>query len=322
MGGCTKALIAARIGYQPTSGGMDRMGVLFAEGDLHEETVVKRLEIEEYVVSDRQRELSCRIDTKAQITVQGHIDGILTGHPFGPYLLEIKSMGVKEYGQWLKTRWDTPGLIQKYKWQVSFYMNCLQMPLFFVVKNRNNGQVDKSTVTDPFYSLLQISERIEGIEQAAAEGELPETCDWRQWPCPFSYLEEDSETAVAVAATTTTIPGVLTDHERTIEQLAIEYDKCRAAVKAATLEREEAQQALLTAAGSSSMVVGRARVTQFEGVTEFVDRDKMIEDGVWGKYRKETMWSGLRVSVKKLTSEVAWTDKDGVHILENEEDNE
>jgi hypothetical protein len=190
LGACTKSIIAARSGYEGLDVFSD-MQVL-EEGNLHEVAVIERLRNDGWIISREQEEVYKEL-TGFGVQVQGHSDGIIQWPGDDPCVLEVKSMGDASFKDWKRRGWSNPGIIQKYKWQVSFYMICFAMPLHFVVKNRNSGEIDTDFVRTPFYSWSDIVARITNIELAVRKGDLPQLCDWPMYPCPFNYLHEDEE---------------------------------------------------------------------------------------------------------------------------------
>lgn len=210
LGGCKKALLAARLGYDEIYSGRGGKPQIFAEGELHENAVVDRMRLMGWEIADQQLEIVLQI-RRYIVQVVGHIDGMARLHEtvsyqpdqLGPWkLLEIKSMGTKEYSKFRELAWDTPGLIQKYKWQISCYMYALATegmlfrPAILAVKNRDNGELWLENIDKPFFTFHEISARILEIEQWVKDGLGPEqlVCDVPNFFCPYSYLHEhDSE---------------------------------------------------------------------------------------------------------------------------------
>ena len=150
LGGCVKAQVAEQLGFTAldTSKRMENMA---REGALHERAILSRLnEICEWdgrtELSGQQQEVTLPI--LKGVTIVGHLDGIANGS-----VIEVKSMGKDPYKVWKEKRWDTPGFVQKYKWQVSCYMQATVMPCTFIVKNRDTGEVSVEWVEDPFYGM-------------------------------------------------------------------------------------------------------------------------------------------------------------------------
>ena len=186
LGSCIKSLIAGRLGYEPLDVWSDMQ--ILKEGDLHEGDVVNRLREQGFIISRQQQELEYVLSGFG-VRITGHIDGVSQyrrseNETDPPCLLEIKSMGDSSFKDFKRRGWGTPGLIQKYKWQTSFYMLMLNMPMMFVCKNRNSGEIYTDLVKVPFYSLAEIVARITAIEIAARNNDIPEKCEWAMYPCP------------------------------------------------------------------------------------------------------------------------------------------
>jgi hypothetical protein len=288
LGGCLKAQIAEKLNFTAidTSGKMERFA---NEGALHEEDVVRRLAI----VEDRQREVT--LELMPSVVVVGHLDGIFragdVSHLQMPRVLEVKSMSDDAFKKWKENGWDTAGLVQKYKWQVSVYMLATGLGLYFVVKNRNTGEWSEVLVDEPFYSKQDILSRVLEIEKWVRRGELPEECDVKNFPCPFYYLEQQESLELA--------------EDEALEVVAIMYEECRKQVKAAELRQKEARRALDTAlAGREKVTTAKAKVTYYEVKTKKLAVDKMKDDGVEvDKYYVEVIGKRLRVTVHEDNDE-------------------
>lgn len=188
LGGCSKAIIAARLAYDPMDP-PESMGQVFAEGNLHESAVIEWLKGRGYKIQDEQLEVV--IPCPLNCVIVGHVDGI-ADWDISRGVLEVKSMSDNAFKTFQKMRWDTPGLIQKYKWQISSYMISLGLPGLLVVKNRNNGDTLILEIPKPFYDKSQLIARVVSLEIQARKG-LPESCDNPSYPCPFYYLHEEKE---------------------------------------------------------------------------------------------------------------------------------
>lgn len=201
LGGCLKGQIAACLGMkpiEPDEASFTRM----AEGQLHEDDVVARLRTDGYEVT-RQQELVTIHSTDTYLArfagieqfaykwmVQGHLDGVLTGDPFtptGPKVLEIKSMGKDAFRLFKAQGWEAPGLVQKYKWQLSVYMLATGLEALLIAKSRDSGELLRMPVEMPFYDLTDVTARVAYIEDHVARGQLPDDCP-HDFFCPFKYL--------------------------------------------------------------------------------------------------------------------------------------
>ena len=199
LGGCLKALVAKRMGYQGKdidgagSPGGDRLRRIFAEGNLHEQAVIDVLRDQyRWMIKDQQRLVTMEVGVPGAV-VMGHIDGIGAPEFLNWCLVEIKTMGADGFKEFSKHRWNTPGLVQKYKWQISVYAMALKMQHMLVVKNRNDGAIIIEGPHNSFYTYDDIQTRVLTIETLAESGILPDECDFNNYPCPFEYLHTEDK---------------------------------------------------------------------------------------------------------------------------------
>lgn len=126
-------------------------------------------------------------------TITGHLDGRITvSHNGGEKVLEIKTMADKSWQDFYKNGWGSKGsLIEKYRWQASFYMLATGLPLMLVAWNKDTEEIARQTVTVPFYSVSDIASKIWKAEKYIASGEIPDGCS--DFPCPYVYLHPPKE---------------------------------------------------------------------------------------------------------------------------------
>jgi hypothetical protein len=134
LGGCEKALIAKRMGYEPDQsvyskqGG--RMTTIFKEGDLHETAIVEQYKANDDDITCQQFEIN--IPIVPGVIVQGHLDGVIsrpTDPEFGrSRVLEIKSMGDGPFKEFKRHRMDTPGLSAEVQMAVLCIHDCNGTP--------------------------------------------------------------------------------------------------------------------------------------------------------------------------------------------------
>lgn len=214
-----RELVAGRLGFDraPISPDLQQ---LFDEGNLHEEAVLKDLAKRGWEISHSQADMNnigdyqheVDLQITSEIMVRGHVDGLAI-EP-SRCVLEIKSMGDSSYQAVQGRGWDTPGLIQKYKWQVSVYMLATGLPLVLWYKNRNNGKSDTLGAAVPFYSKAQIAGRVLEAEAWARRGQLP-PCDVTSFPCPYYSLCDKVDTREVLG-------------DEALEQVAVEYKRTKA----------------------------------------------------------------------------------------------
>jgi len=248
------------------------------EGALHEKAVIIWLSDHD-PVTDQQREVTVPI--LKDVTIVGHLDGIHKNE-----IVEIKSMGKDPFKAWIDKKWDTPGYVQKYKWQVSVYMHSLNMPLKFVVKCRDNGYVHIEHLEEPFYSMDDLMARVLEIEKWVRRGELPDECSVSQYPCPFYYLEQQKSLELM--------------EDAVLDDLAVMLEEARVAEKAAKERVRVARVSIEDSLGERDRVeTEKTKVTRYSQKRKRLDEDKMRGDGVEvDKYYVETLYKGVRVTVK------------------------
>lgn len=202
LGGCVRALVAERMGYEPLPY-PEWIQQRFGEGNLHEGDILRRaqatvgVEWAENGHPDDQPEIELEIppwDSEGldHLIVRGHCDGV--GYVQGlPYIIEAKALSAGEFIRWLKEGFEG---FKRYAWQLSCYMIGVSpnepYQGLFVVKDRNSGDIDFTWVKEPPYSFAEITARVHESERMAAEQWLP-TCDISMYPCPFSFLHEDED---------------------------------------------------------------------------------------------------------------------------------
>ncbi len=240
LGKCARGVVAEKLGEKPIPHD-DRTLLRFGEGNLHEkDVIVNRLPALGYVVRDQQRAGSL---TVAGVPVVYHLDGAINGAAGVPLVLEVKAPSRDEYKKWIATGWDTPGLWQHYKWQVSLYMHAMGMELMMAVKNRDTGQLDLSVQGTPFYTTQEIAAKVAYFEDHRTRGVLPETCPHEyfcqyKWLCPAVESKEEADVVV----------------EPVLEDVLRDYAAATAAIKEAKATKAALQTEL------EILLAGRTRV--------------------------------------------------------------
>jgi hypothetical protein len=222
LGGCLRALVAARLGYDPLP--FDEASELrMGEGNLHEPVIVEWLKTDGWTVTDQQKLIELTVaDT---LVVRGHIDG-QARHTGPPRLLEIKAMGQDPFKRWVADRFASN---DRYAWQVSAYMHALDLPGLFVVKNRNTGEVDVFEVDEAPIPLAKIKARVAQVEAIARRGDFP-ACDTEYlWNCPYRFLHDQKELPLG---------GEAVVDAAEVDALAAAYDRARTqATQADTMKK-------------------------------------------------------------------------------------
>jgi hypothetical protein len=278
-----KAQIAQHLEYRAvdTSKQMENFA---NEGELHEDDVVRKLK----TVTHRQESVSFGISNAFDIV--GHIDGIYYDDIRDEqFLLEVKSMSKDVWREFTDKGWDTPGHIQRYKWQISVYMLATKLPCYFVAKNRNDGRLHTEIIREPFYTQSEIILRVVIMERAVRKGELPNECDVNNFPCPYFYLEEVDPVDLA--------------EDEILDALAEMYEEARLDVKIAEGRQKEARKALDAGMGDREKVeTEKAKVTYYQRKGKKFDlakaKEELGEEVVEG-LMTPTQYKGLRVTIKE-----------------------
>lgn len=295
LGGCERAQIAKQLEYMAINPPQQMMDV-FAAGEKAEHRAISELIKRGWLITGQQMEL--REDISSQFCLTGHIDGIggrwgddgKGNRVAGPdHVIEIKSMSSAIFGSWLRTKWDTEGLVQKYKWQVSAYMNMLSMPCLFVVINRDVKDaviLDIEYVQTPFYSMGDIKAKIVRMEAKVRDGELPHDCDVDNgWACPFRYLH--------------TVEYELSDDDD-LAEIAILYKRALGRKRVVEEEVRELRRKLDENTKCESFHHAKVDVTYYESKNPpRWDEAKLREDGINpDEYKTQTKGTRCRVTLR------------------------
>lgn len=222
LGGCIRALVAARLGYDPLP--FDEAAELrMGEGNLHEPVIVEWLKTDGWTVVDQQKLVELTVG--GTLVIRGHIDGVGGRGANDPArLVEIKAMGEEPFKRWVADRFASN---DRYAWQVSTYMHALDLPGLFVVKNRNTGAVDLFEVDEAPIPLAKIKARVAQVEAIARRGEFPDCDTAYLWNCPYRFLHDQKER-----------PGITEVDDDEVDALAAAYDRARTqAAQADTMKK-------------------------------------------------------------------------------------
>jgi CRISPR/Cas system-associated exonuclease Cas4 (RecB family) len=167
VGTCPRALSAERLGLK--SEALPAWLESSAnEGKKHEEWIIEELQADDIAVTGRQMELVYRITDN--IGLLGHIDGIVNNHSDTKQLLEIKTMSQYEFDRWMRGGWSE---FPQYATQLTCYMEALGIyKALYVVKNRNNGFIDKKEIVGTPEPMEAIVAELIEVEKCVAEGKL------------------------------------------------------------------------------------------------------------------------------------------------------
>lgn len=195
-GHCVKELWLWRTGIKPkdvTPGPKKPLsaGLLGArEGSLHESWIVEELEREDYQltwVGENQRELEKRF---RRFVVKAHPDGMVRGNELGDEwrVLECKALKQERFELWVRYGWDA---FPNYAAQVSLEMYLSGAKAFYIVKNRNTGDMVKLKVDHFPIAPAVLLKKFASVEDLCeANNEVGPDCGAKaEWFfCPFFTL--------------------------------------------------------------------------------------------------------------------------------------
>lgn len=287
VGGCVRALTAARLGYDPLPFD-DAAEQRMAEGVLHEPAVVSWLEEHGWTVTDEQREVEVSVGDR--LVIRGHIDGI--GHRSSKErrVVEIKAMGDDVFKEWVGRGFEAN---QRYAHQLSVYMAGLGMPGLMAVKNRNTGEVHLTEVDDAPVAVAVLKTRVARVEAIARSGEFPDCDSVQKWGCPYRYLHDAPM-----------LPGVVPVDDAEVDALAAAYDRARASMQQAETMKRLARDRLADAVRERGKVrTGNWSVSCSLQKRTSVDMGKLRAEVDVSAYEVTTELETVRVSEVKKVAE-------------------
>ena len=197
LGYSLEQLVAPHLGYDaipPPEWLMQR----FQEGTDLEPQVLAELESLGWQLTVAQDEVNSEGDYQLEVmlevipgvaTVRGHLDA-----KTATSVVEVKSMAEKSFKEASRLAWETPGLIQKYKWQLSAYMLATGLDGVLVVCSKGADGLKNLLYMyayEPFYTIADIANKLQAAEDAINSGIIPEGCT--DYPCPYFYLHAPIE---------------------------------------------------------------------------------------------------------------------------------
>lgn len=221
LGGCLRALVAARLGYTPLP--FDEASELrMGEGNLHEPAILSWLEADQgWMVGRRQEELEVLVGQR--LVIRCHPDGVAVRRD-DSRVAEAKAMGADPFKRWVTEGFSA---FDRYAWQMSVEMLSADLPGLFVVKNRNTGEHHVTLVDEMPVPAAKIKARVAQVEAIAQRGDFPDCDTAYLWNCPYRYLHDQKEL---------TVPGAVDDAE--VDALAGAYDRARTlATQADTMKK-------------------------------------------------------------------------------------
>ena len=195
IGGCIRALLAARLGFNPvlppTQEAADILEEALEYGRAQEEVILDELRADGWTIEAQQTELEIRF---GNVIIRGHLDAVASknGQRRG---VEIKTAGKDRFQRFVRHGLGYTGdpVIRKWAYQVSFYMARTGLPWVVVTQERveqGRGALHFLWLDRPPVPVLDILRRVKKVEQLAQDGALSTTtCDVEHdFFCPFRYL--------------------------------------------------------------------------------------------------------------------------------------
>lgn len=289
-GSCITALVAAMLGYKEDRSTFTHDILMNAakEGNLHEGAIVEELK-RDYGWRVYGGQDVVEVKVIPRVFVRGHIDGLCI--PKGmrnERLLEIKTMSRDRFKKW-KALGDNvrerllSDDFYKYGWQISAYMYAYGgMSAFYVVKNRDSGELMIEELKLPPVDFKQIRKKIIEAEKWRVRNELPECrgSSSEKFFCPFPYLHdndvfgaepEDDDDPID-NATLVLIAGIAERYTDLANQVKL--------MKPLDEERKDIGKKLVEAMGGKNgpkrVVAGKYAVTRTDGASTYIDTDALV----------------------------------------------
>lgn len=263
LGGCTKMLVAERMGYDLIEPRGERALAVVAtmnSGHTAEDRIVEMMAKDELHVTDRDGLVILPLTGKIQVV--GHVDGFVPGA-----FVEIKSLGQKEWDAFWKVEGGdfTHGRWPQNLWQMSAYGAATGQPCQLVVFNRDTEEM-KYVLPPPFYDKAAILKRVLEVERAARLYSLPELCDTPSFPCPVFYLH-----------TSDRMEFDDDEQDRIVQELAEAYQHAKGEKDKAEQTFKGTQKALLKAVEQTGKweTLEGWKVTAFDPGKGALDREKV-----------------------------------------------
>lgn len=187
---CERCLTYWRTSWDQVAAHEVDLELIFREGRIQEEAVLRSLMDAGIEVLEQQRPLSWR-----EYQVTGHIDGVLRVDGKA-VLLEIKSMadqiwrsvareGPKVYDwEQVASAFTTKPWLRKYYGQLQVYMLCKECEAAILLcKNKSTGAIAQINVTLDYGYAEKLIQRAERINAHVAAGTLPERIAWDDEVC-------------------------------------------------------------------------------------------------------------------------------------------
>lgn len=283
IGGCTKSLIAVRMGFESVPPPAWLRPALEEGQEREEEVLEKALEQVEpggWVEPD-QRPVELVVkggeEDGDRVVIRGHTDGTIYRDD-GLDSPAIAGIEAKAFGETLWNTYKKKGMaaFPYYIAQLTIYMQATGLPFYFAVLNKVTGEVDVQRYDSPPMDVELLVQKVLYVEEKAWKSDLPVECDMRSAICPVPYLHEDTEAQP--------IEGFLAGEEvDTFLALTKTYEKAQAEEKAAREKKKKAGaglKPLFETAGEKKLEDEVYTVTWVANTYTKWDEEAMRKDGI------------------------------------------
>lgn len=186
IGSCEAALVHSLRGQTP-SAPPEHMLRRFEDGHLHEPAILEHLRKQGWAIDVAASQQEIRVVVSDQIVIVGHVDGVAQKDGVHA-VVEAKALSDSGYKKWVKEGFAG---FPKYAMQISVYMNALQMPALYAVKNKNSGEVDVQVVEAPPFLLAKLKAKAMRVVKVSHTEKTPDCPKVFDFPCPFFQLHPE-----------------------------------------------------------------------------------------------------------------------------------
>jgi hypothetical protein len=297
-GGCLRALVAARLGFDPVEP-PEFLATAAREGERLESFIVEDLERDGWRVSGRQEPIEVEFPA---FVIRGHIDGVAEREDAGPRLLEVKTMSRRRFEQWRRHGFAA---FPRYAAQASVYHHAMGLPLLYAVRNRDTGETDVRLLPSPPLPFDQVKRKLLEAEVWARKGRMP-SCDYQPGSmerrvCPYAYLCDGGDAKEEAKAA-----GVILDWNLlAIREWARRYVAAREQEMAAAALKDEAREQIVHLLGGEAKVDALGyKVSLTKRVRRGLDTARLEADfgQALDPYRTTTEYTALTVTPPKAES--------------------
>lgn len=304
IGGCLKALVAARMGYDqmPPPGAFKEK---FAQGHYHENAVLAEVQAKaDGLCLLGKAQYRVELPVMDGVVIVGHIDELADFETAGKSVVDAKTLARMTSDNWRAQKWNANSMTVKWAWQQSAYAYALAeefgeprgrpLPIIIAVGVKDDDDPMHLAYSymdvflEPPITRSQIIGRVAKVEAYARRGVLPEKCEPSQYPCPVYYLCDGPKAA-----------EMARDDDGKLAAVAALYRSHADVERAAKKAKDELRPRVLEAMGEREKVaVDGLTVTVSTGTRRGLDRKRLAEEHPeidLAAYETETEFTKLEV---------------------------